>query len=229
MSFRIDLTFKDNVHIFLVVVRNQININYQPSSSASLGKPAELRENFRHLVTHFELDNQVDPVRGDDPEHVKRHHVYEEEAKVFHHHIGFDKDVTPQILQEFLEGILKAQEENEHEAIYQFIDRAIVDDTLKTFSNYYKGFTGTLLQEQFLDERKLSKWEKISLAKDAAEKGTLSHSDKEELTEAGINVDNIAPRVPVKTSLDSLANLLFFQIMQQLHENESYPATINMK
>lgn len=214
MSFRIDLTTKDNVHIFLVVVRNQINLNFSPGIAASDLAPYRLRKNFANLLSHYKLETQEDSVRGEDPEHIKRHHGYDGEVRIPHQHIGFDRDVTPDMLRKFFEGILEGQEYHKGEEDYQFVDEDTVKTVLKNFSLFYDEFVDSSVQKQFLEERRLSKAEKESLARHAAkEYGVLSRSDRRELEVCGIDVKKIKPSVTRDSaseapSINSLGQLL---------------------
>ncbi|MCL9685647.1 hypothetical protein [Legionella maioricensis] len=201
----------------MVVVRNQINLYFAPGTQTSDEAAITLRGNFHHLLSHFPLDSQEDAIRGADPEHIKRHHGYEGEVNIVHQHIGFDRDVTPKMLTNFFEGLLKAQKDHHGEKAYQFVDEDAVKNILKKFSIYYNEFVGSPLQKQFLEERELSKEEKESLVRHARQvDGTLSQSDKKELEACGIDVKNIKPTVPTPSAsqlpqlnISSFGQLLF--------------------
>lgn len=186
MSFRIDLVRKDNVDIFLVIIRDQININYRSNLPSSKENIEVVSDNFSFLCARLELEEREMAIRGANPEHVKRHHVYDEEIDIHHQHMGFNQDVTPNILRKFFKEILRLQKIHAEEQAYQFLDKYIARRVLHAFNLYYQEFTHSALQEQFLEERRLSPDEKKSLAWHAAQKfGTLSKRDLGELQECG--------------------------------------------
>src|SRR5580704_11221499 len=126
MSFRADIGYKDGIHLSLVVVRDQINILFTPvDNSADNLQPMIMREYFTLLTNLFKLDHEQSYVRGADAEHLKRHHVYSEEGDITHLHINFDKNVTPKILKQFLEKILKHQVEFKSKERYRILDKIL--------------------------------------------------------------------------------------------------------
>ena len=175
------------------------------------------RGNFGHLVSHFELDHQEEFVRGEDPEHIKRHHGSSSEISVPHQHFSFDRDVTPTMLKQFLEGILKGQTDHQTDQQYQFIDEETVKEVLKKFAYFYSDFNGSSLQQQFMEERQLTRSEKESLVKHAKnDTGVLGTSDKKELEVCGFDTSEIKPQPRVTNqgsqsgiSLQDLLGLMF--------------------
>ncbi|QBR84458.1 hypothetical protein E3983_08855 [Legionella israelensis] len=222
MSFRADLTVKDGVHIFLVVVRNQININFQLSDIPSKEEtPYHIRENFNHLLQHFHLNKEANLVRGEDPEHIKRHHIIAEEARIPHTHVGFSEDVTPEMLEEFFKGILRAQKDHTGEDEYQFLDKETIQHILMAYREFYTDFVDSNIQKQFLEERKLTQSEKQSLVRHSQSffAGTLTSSDKKELKECGIRLPNqSAPENLTLLSLSLLPNMLMQLLASQNDE-----------
>lgn len=106
MSFRIDIAHKDEAIITLVVVRNQINILVTATNQKDRDTPTRVRNNFLRMSDNLTLDHMQSSIRGADAEHIKRHHGSPEEVNLPHAHVSFDKDVTPELLKQFLEGIL---------------------------------------------------------------------------------------------------------------------------
>ena len=210
MSFRIDLAVKDGMSIFLVVVRDTININFTSLDSSPKKNEAEaVRENFMHLAEHFKMNHRMSYIRGQDPVHIKRHHVYAGEEQVIHLHIPFDSDVTPCMLKQFLIGILSGQKTHASEEKYQFIDKKTADFVLQGFTRFYNGFVKSEHQRQFLEERLLTRPEMQRLASSAAnEVGVLSIRDKKELKQANIPIPDKAKPEPQKID-SSLINRLF--------------------
>jgi hypothetical protein len=216
MSFRIDIATKDGVIVTLVVVRDQINILFSKSNhSVTEELPYLVRENFGHLTSHFKQDHQQEFVRGGDSEHIKRHHGSSIETQTPHQHFSFDRDVTPEMLTQFLEGILKGQSDHKTDEQYQFIDVDMVKAVTKRFAYFYSNFYGSSLQKQFMEERQLTQEEKESLVNHAKmDTGILGISDKEELKLCGFDVDKIAPKPTVtnrsgKISLQDLLGFMF--------------------
>lgn len=197
MSFRIDLVEKDGVMLTLVIVRNQINTLFTPiNDSTSELTSAHIRENFIHLSEHFPLDHYAPMVRGEDAEHIKRHHGSSTEVNVNHNHVSFDRDVTPAMLEEYLNGIQKGQKDHETEARYQFITKSIATHVLSSFTSFYNEFHNSALEKQFLEERQLTKSEKESLVRHARGevRGVLTSADKKELELCGIDTRDITPK-----------------------------------
>lgn len=185
MSFRIDLTAKDDINIFLVVVRNQININFKSNGDSDVDKhkTSEMKICFNDLLNCVKLKHRANIIRGANPEHIKRHHVTFEETNIPHLHVGFDIDVTPEILKDFFDQVARFQKMYSNEQKYQFFDLKTIKSTIQVFSEYYKEFLGSEQQKQFLQERKLTPSEKESLAHFSHLLFTnkLSKSDKIEL------------------------------------------------
>ena len=209
MSFRIDLSTKNGVNIFLVVVRNTINMNFVPCDDSTSKDVTYIeRSYFVHLLKHFKLKQSEVMVRGEDPEHVKRHHGYAGETEITHAHSAFDQDVTPQILTQFLQGILQAQKEHSAEGEYQFIDDATAARVLEAFTVFHREFTGSAIQEQFLEERQLTKEEKDSLMHHSIDSGFIAKTDKPELQRCGFDTDKVKP--VIAPSMNEIINFLFF-------------------
>ncbi len=213
MSFRIDLTFKNNVHVYLVVVRDQINVHFMAADSAEPYADFKLRSNFQHLLTHFSLEHHSMYVKGKEGAHIKRHHVYFEETKIPHVHSSFKKNVNPEILKKYLTGILEAQEDHDEE--YEFLNASFIADILETFGEYYQNFSGSKLEQEYLDERQLTLEEKKSIAEEKT-RGTLSSRDKEELNKCGIAIPKSPPQSPreepkIPNLMRNFLRLLFSQ------------------
>src|SRR5688500_11136719 len=134
--FRIDISRTHHVNIFLVIVRDQININFQPGSSADTREAYIARTNFIQLQNKFNLPHRRPYVRGADSEHIKRHHGIFAEIENPHRHISFDQDITPTLLAEFLEELLKAQKETS-DSQFQFITPEVATYVLFAFTSFY--------------------------------------------------------------------------------------------
>lgn len=209
MSFRIDLATKNGVNIFLVVVRNQININFAENYGVDRGVSLQLQGYFGHLLSHFSLDHTCNFVRGEDPEHIKRHHGYEGEVRIIHHHVAFDQDVTPPILASFLMGIFLAQVEHHDEDHFQFINLEKVQSVIGAFNIFYAEFVGSSLQTDFLVERQLTEPEAQSLVRDrSVNGGDFTESDRSEIGNFGIAVPETLED-PVGDMLSFLGHMLF--------------------
>lgn len=193
MSFRIDLSSKKGVHIYLVVINDQINVNFEPSAPSNQYQAQEMRSKFSHLISaHASLEHLQPMVRGEDAEHVKRHHGVKEETQVMHMHYSFDQDVTPELLEHFFKQLLAAQKSPDHPDD-QFISELEVKDIIKNFTRFYADFKGSQLEKEFLEERQLTKQEKDSLVKHAKQQMTshLSKRDVGELERCGFTASEI--------------------------------------
>ena len=216
MSFRIDLGQKDGVGVFLVVVRDQIKINFAPKSDAKTdeAKAYQVRADFGHLLEHFEMDHRSNMVRGEDNEHVKRHHGVQQETNIPHQHISFDRDVNPTMLAEFLAGLIQAQKDHSKDKQYQFFDARTAKDVQHAFTQFYAEFYGSSLQKECLLDCRLTKAEALSLADHATKpmSGTLSATDVSELSSLGLTVNKPTVRTYVQPSmgLALLLNAMFF-------------------
>lgn len=212
MSFRIDLVMKDGVQIYLTVIRNHINIHFE-SVNGDKDEAFYTRENFTHLESHFvsELPNFLPAVRGEDPEHIKRHHLTNLDTSIVHTHTGFDIDVTPELLTNYLKSILSAQMEHSNEQQYQILNPYLVNYVIETFTSFYNKFSGSELQEQFLAERELTKFEKMSLAEHVRREGYLTEADQAEFKEGEIPPDLLElPRVKKEVNFENLLLYTFF-------------------
>lgn len=221
MSFRIDIARKGNVMIYLVVVRDQITINFEPEDPAYQYDVIDLYSRFSFLYSNMVLNNKVRFVRGEDSEHIKRHHVYAEEIKVSHEHISFNQEVTPAIFSEFFAEMLRIQKlYPDHN--YQFCDQATAAHAVHAFNAYYEEFTNSSLQQQFLEKRELTRAEKISLASRAVlENGTLSENDKRELAADGIQPPQVLHRPrPLLSVFGQLLFLLSFSDKEEVEDEE---------
>lgn len=190
MSFRIDIGEKEGVVIFLVVVRDQINLYFTPIATATNDLEYVLRDKFVRLVPRLgQMEHRTLPIRGADPEHVKRHHVIYEETKIAHCHVSFDCDVTPEILEEFFSQILNAQKSYSNDAKYQFLDEDLARQILLQFATFCFEFNNSSLQKDFLSERILTPEEKKRLASLAqTDEGEPSTADKQELMDCHIEI-----------------------------------------
>ncbi|WP_454784037.1 hypothetical protein [Legionella sp. WA2024007413] len=209
MGFRIDLKSKEDVFIYLVVINDVINVNFETADPANKHLAAQVRERFNHLLSeHASLEHLQNMVRGEDAEHIKRHHVVVEETHTPHFHYSFDQEVTPELLKHFFEQLLIAQKSAGH-ANDQFVTEEEVNTLLKAFGIFYTGFKDSQLEKEFLNERKLTKEEKNSLVQHAKQEKTshLSKKDVSELTECGFSSSEI-PKPTEQPEQDSL-NLPF--------------------
>jgi hypothetical protein len=238
VSFRVDLCEKSGVSISLLVVRNQIVLIYTPRTSEI---PAEnevytntayrVREHLRYLGSRCTLDNKLNMVRGDDPEHVKRHHGSAMELNIPHTHFSFDRDVDPGILNQFMSELLKAQNIYSGLDEYQFVNINTTMTIVRSFIAFNKEFTGSSLQKQFLEERELTRSEKENLIRHASQKGagTLMFSEKRELERCGFNAENVTQKEEGKSdaveSTSTLVNLSFHKKKKKLKSDVSGPAT----
>lgn len=178
MPFRIDLDTKKNTHIYLIIINNQINFNFQ---SAVHKEAIQMRNQFKCLMTHFKMANQVSSVRGEDPEHIKRHHITTEEINIPHLHVGFDESVTPALLSSLFDQIMHAQKNYGIE--HQFITNVIKNNVLLPFEIYYKDFINSKREIECAEERALTNSEQISLI-------TCSRNEKRPLVESDIKLLN---------------------------------------
>lgn len=195
MSFRIDLTTKEGVTIYLVVINDVINVNFETNKQVDPDQhlAAEMRSRFTHLIdAHASLKYQQEMVRGEDPEHVKRHHSILEETQVMHTHYSFDQEVTPEILDHFFRQLLLGQRHPDHPDD-QFVTESHVSDILRTYAQFYDDFKGSELESEFLKERELTRSEKESLVKHAKQDrtGHLSKRDLGELEKCGFTESEI--------------------------------------
>jgi hypothetical protein len=216
MSFRIDLSPKEGIFIYLVVINDQINVNFEESDSSNKILAAQMRDKFTHLLyAHASLEHRQPVVRGEDAEHVKRHHVITEETQQIHMHYSFDQDVTPQLLQHFFSQLLLAQTSPDHYDD-EFVTENEVNEILQAFGTFYADFKGSKFEKEFLEERALTKQEKDSLVEQAKQnpRDHLSKRDVSELKKCGFTSTEIPkpseqPRTqPISKDLDLLIALL---------------------
>lgn len=180
MSFRIDLPPKEGIFIYLVVINDVINVNFQPSDPLRKDLADSMRTRFVHLLSEQgALQHEQLMVRGNDSEHVKRHHGVQNEINVMHMHYSFDEDVSPQLLQHFFDQLLKAQQSCGGDI---FIDESEAREIVRSFTDFYANFKGTKLERDFLEERQLTPEEKQSLVQ-LAKKEPRSHLSKRDLGE----------------------------------------------
>lgn len=211
MSFRIDLRTKDGVPIYLLVVNDQITLNFDRSDSSLIKKADSLGARFVQLIRHgklFELLHSF--VRGANPEHLKRHHGTEDDLNTTHYHFRFDEDVNPELLEQFLTHVLSAQEASS-DAKNVFITAAEADAILDNFTIFYTDFKGSPIEKESLQERRLTTEEKESLFKHAKadRNGILSKRDLEELEQAGFPIAELSqPAVLDSDTLNELGGIL---------------------
>jgi hypothetical protein len=215
VTFRIDLGKKDGADIFLVVVRNQININFAPADPANPVDVIPITNRFQHLLTHFKLSHKTSFVRGEDAEHVKRHHGTADETDVHHLHLAFTQDVTPHMFTEFMSGLLSAQADHRMDKEYQFIGSSAAENIENAFNTYYQEYNNSNLQQQCKQERRLTKHEALSLFQAAKKSSSnLSVEDEQELGQFGIRVEKppvaARPKMMLNDDMSSLLTLMFF-------------------
>lgn len=209
MTFRCDLGYvgegNNGCHIFLVVVRNNINIFFQPRDPNNKEIAVILNRNFGQLIGKYLKDSRngiTAEVFGDAAEHFKRHHLTQEELKIFHSHINFKSKITPNILAHFLETILRVQKDYADNPNFQFINYPVVHNMIRAFASFYHAFEGSPNQREFMKERLLTQSEAESLARHIQIKGgRLSKSD---ILELG-NWKSTHPR-----NANELLDLMFF-------------------
>ncbi|WP_454781108.1 hypothetical protein [Legionella sp. WA2022007384] len=228
MSFRIDLASKEGVAIYLVVINNMINVNFETADPSKKELAQEIRGRFTHLLSaHASLEHEQEIVRGEDAEHVKRHHGIKEETKIMHMHYSFDQDVTPELLEHFFDQLLIAQKSPAHTRD-QFVTQDQVNEILKNFGIFYSEFKGSKLEKEFLKERELTREEKDSLIQHAKQDttGSLSRKDVGELEECGFSESEIPkPRKPEENIQNSmflsvdLMDLMIGQLLQTIVQN----------
>jgi hypothetical protein len=189
------------------VINDQINVNFETSDPDKKYLAQEMRSRFSHLMSaHASLEHTQPTVRGEDAEHVKRHHGVKEETQVMHMHYSFDQDVTPQLLEHFFNQLLTAQKSPDHPGD-QFIMEHEVKEIIKAFTTFYAEFKGSKLENEFLEERQLTKQEKDSLVKHAKQEMTshLSKRDVSELERCGFTSSEI-PKPSQQPAQDSHAS-----------------------
>ena len=228
MSFRINLASKEGVAIYLVVINDVINVNFETADPSKEELAQDMRSRFTHLLSaHASLEHEQEIVRGEDAEHVKRHHGIKEETKIMHVHYSFDQDVTPELLEHFFDQLLTAQKSPAHPSD-KFVTQDQVNEILKTFGIFYANFKGSKLEKEFLKERELTREEKDSLIQHAKQDttGSLSRKDVGELKECGFSESEIPkPRKPEKNIQNSmflsvdLMDLMIGHLLQTIVQN----------
>ncbi|MCW8471740.1 hypothetical protein OQJ19_13950 [Fluoribacter gormanii] len=206
MSFRIELASKEGIFIYLVVINDVINVNFETADPADKYLAAQMRERFTHLLSaHASLEHLQNMVRGEDAEHIKRHHGIKRETQIVHIHYSFDQDITPELLEHFFNQLIIAQKSPEHPSD-QFITEDQVKQMVKTFGIFYAEFKGSKFEKECLKERELTKQEKDSLIQHAKQKTTshLSKRDVSQLEECGISLSEI-PKPSQQPKQDSPA------------------------
>lgn len=151
-------------------------------------------DRFMYLIDDYRkmFTGRAPMIRGKVGDHLKRHHVAENDDKITHYHIFYRTNVTPRNLDAVFRGILHAQE-NHTQDEYQLIDNEVAGDAMRAFSVYYDSPSAKKIEtEEFLPERRLSYAEIFILIQMAeARKGTtiaLSEDDLKEIREAGLDV-----------------------------------------
>jgi hypothetical protein len=159
-------------------------------------------------------------------------------------HIGYDRDVTPEVLKELLDGVLNAQvsmddqqstntmglEASSNENTSLFIDIETATDVLHCFAEFYKEFVGSNLQKQFLVDRELTKTEKVRLSEHAKrEERTLPQSDTEELERDGFSTDQIQPQFTKEQGSTFSALLNFFKSASKTEISSDTPAPLKIE
>ena len=180
MSFRIDLTSIAGVNLSLTIVNDQININYELNDLANKYVAFDLREQLNVSIREFRLSHKSQMVRGEDPEHIKRHHYIAEETKIIHSHISFDQEVSPEILDNFCQNLFRIG----------LIKSEVAETIVKAFTEFSKEFAGSSLQQQCMEARQLTRKELDSLLKHAkrdSEMHFLTRDERISMITSGIH------------------------------------------
>jgi hypothetical protein len=244
MSFRVDLRSKEGVKISLMIVRTHIVVIFNPCKINDNKTAYKLIDKLEGLLSSFNLKHYLNMVRGDDSEHIKRHHGYDGEVRFPHLHISYDRDVTLEMLKELLEGVLNAQvlmgrfqlinsmglEASSNDNSFQFIDLETATDVVQSFAVFYKKFLGSDVQKQFLADRELTKTEKVRLAEHAKrEERTLPQSDTEELERYGFSTAQIQPKFTKKRISKFSTFINFFSCASSTEISSDTPAPLKLE
>ncbi|KTD09505.1 hypothetical protein [Legionella jamestowniensis] len=165
MPFNIEL-MTDDVAVKIQVVKKVITIYFNGEKELASQK----RNNWEHLHQHFINDMPyVGPEEGigltSGVYHRKKEHTNVRESTIYHLHIPFLIEVTPEIMKCYLTKIFEQQVVHSKE--YKFFQNIHeVKNVAETFFQYYQNYKGSTLEKEYEEETTLTPSEQEEHKKD---------------------------------------------------------------